>query len=287
MMRHLTGFAPIAAEFDGFIVDLWGVVHDGVTPYPGSIDTLTRLRDAGKRVVLLSNAPRRAHVAQAALRQMGIADDLYTGILTSGEASHLLLRDRPDLFAQRLGSRMFHLGPARDRNVYETLLGADLVQVASPAEASFVLNTGPDDTADPSTIDAWAPLLAECRAADLPMLCANPDLEVIRGGARVICAGALTQHYEALGGTARWIGKPDPAIYAPVLSMLGTPKHRVLAVGDALRTDIAGAAAAGVASCWVLGGIHGAELGGDPARIAAAAASAGLSPRAVVPEFSW
>jgi HAD superfamily hydrolase (TIGR01459 family) len=119
------------------------------------------------------------------------------------------------------------------------------------------------------------------------MICANPDLEVIRGGVRVICAGALTQRYEEIGGIAYWLGKPDPAIYAPVLEMLDVPQGRVLAVGDALRTDIAGAAAAGIDSCWVLGGIHGAELGFDPARIEAAAAAAGLAPIACVPSFAW
>jgi HAD superfamily hydrolase (TIGR01459 family) len=286
-MEFLTGFAPLADGYAGFIVDLWGVVHDGAKPYPGAVDTLTRLRAAGKRVVLLSNAPRRAAAAQAALRAMGIPDDLYTGIMTSGEASHLILRDRPDDFARGLGGRMYHLGPMRDRNVFSCLLGGGLVQVDTPAEASFVLNTGPDDSANPSEISHWEPVLAACRAAGLPMLCANPDLEVLRGELRVICAGALAQRYEALGGTARWVGKPDPAIYAPVLAMLDVARESVLAVGDALRTDIAGAAAVGIDSCWVLGGIHGAELAGDEARIAAAAAAAGLAPRAVVPSFSW
>ncbi len=286
-MRFLDGFAPLGEAYAGFIVDLWGVVHDGMRPYPGSADTLRRLRDAGKRVVLLSNAPRRAAVAQAALRAMGLADDLYTGIMTSGEASHILLRDRPDDFARGLGNRMYHLGPIRDANVYAPLLGNGLVQVDTPEEASFVLNTGPDDSADPSSIDHWLPVLHACRAAGLPMICANPDLEVLRGSTRVICAGALTLHYESLGGAARWIGKPDAAIYGPVLQMLGVERARVLAVGDALRTDMAGAKAAGVDGCWVLGGIHAEELGGDAARIAAAADSAGLSPVAVIPSFAW
>jgi HAD superfamily hydrolase (TIGR01459 family) len=283
-MRHLDGFAPLAAEYDGFILDLWGVIHDGVRPYPGAVECLTRIRDAGKRAVLLSNAPRRAHVAQEGMRVMGIADDLYHGILTSGEATHLLLRDRPDIWARELGERMFHLGPPRDRNVFETLA---LNVVEHPRQASFVLNTGPSDTGNPTDIADWEETLAACRAAGLPMLCANPDLEVLRGGTRVICAGALTKRYEALGGQARWIGKPDPAIYAPVLGMLGLPKQRVLAVGDALRTDIAGAAGAGIAACWVLGGIHFAELGGDPARIDAAARHAGLAPVACLPRFVW
>jgi ribonucleotide monophosphatase NagD (HAD superfamily) len=104
---------------------------------------------------------------------------------------------------------------------------------------------------------------------------------------RVICAGALTERYEAIGGEARWLGKPDPAIYTPVLAMLGTAPGETLAVGDALRTDIAGAKSRDIPSCWVLGGIHEAELGGDRARIEAATRQAGLAPVAAMPRFVW
>lgn len=283
-MRHLTGFSALAEAYDGFILDLWGVIHDGVRPYPGAIDCLVEIRALGKPAVLLSNAPRRAAVAVAALRDMGVDDALYAGIMTSGEATHLALAQRRDPWFAELGTKVFHLGPPRDRNVIE---GLSLVRVDEPADADFVVNTGPDDLAGPQEVADYAPVLAACRAAGLPMICANPDLEVIRGGVRVICAGALALQYEALGGVTCWLGKPDPAIYEPVLDMLQRPRGRVLAVGDALRTDIAGAAAAGIDSAWVLGGIHGADLGGDPARIEAAALAAALSPVACLPSFVW
>ncbi len=283
-MEHLRGFESLARRHNGFILDLWGVIHDGVTPYPGAADCLAHIRALGKPAVLLSNAPRRAHAAQAALRAMGITDDLYTGILTSGEATHIALRDRTDRWFALLGRRMYHLGPDRDRNVFDTL---DLDIVDHPAQADFVLNTGPDDLAGPTEVADWDSLLRAFRAHNLPMVCANPDLEVIRGGTRVICAGALAQHYETLGGDVRCIGTPDPAIYTPVLAMLGTTPGETLAVGDSLRTDIAGAKSRDIPSCWVLGGIHEAELGGDPQRIEAAAAAAGLAPAAVLPRFVW
>ena len=272
MMRDL------ADLYDGFILDLWGVIHDGVRPYPGAVNCLARLKDAGKRSVLLSNAPRRAAVAQAAMRAMGIDDDLYSRILTSGEMTHTMLQDRTDPWFARLGNRVYHLGPERDRNVIE---GLGLDRMAAPEGAEFVLNTGPDDlgsVTDPAAYDA---VLASCLAAGLPMVCANPDLEVVRGGLRVVCAGTLAQRYEAAGGEVRWVGKPDPAIYAPVLAMLGVA--RVLAVGDALRTDIAGAASVGLDSCWVLGGIHKDDL--TPPRDAAAAV--GLTPVAIMDAFVW
>lgn len=280
-MRQLRGFGEIAGEYDGFIVDLWGVVHDGVRPYEGAPACLARLAAAGKRCVMLSNAPRRADAVQRQLRRMGVPDEHYVGIMTSGEATHAALRDRPEDWYRALGDRVLHIGPERDRGL---LAGLGLAVADTPAEASFVLNTGPDDLGDPSSVAAYEPVLRACAAAGLPMLCANPDLEVIRGGARIICAGALALRYAELGGSVRSLGKPDPAIYVPTLAMLGVP-GRVLAVGDALRTDIAGAAAAGLDACWVLGGLHGAHGGGDGG--AEEAARAGLRPIAALPLFTW
>ena len=278
------GMAALAGQYDGFILDLWGVIHDGGNPYEGAADCLARLRDAGKRCVLLSNAPRRSFAAEQMLRRMGLSAALYSGILTSGEAVHLELGRRTDPWFAALGRRVWHLGPERDRNVIE---GLDLEPVATPAEAEFVLNTGPDDHRSPTDVAAFDEMLTDCARHALPMICANPDLEVIRGGARVICAGALAERYQQMGGAVRSLGKPDPAIYRPVMEMLGTAKARTLAVGDSLRTDIAGASAAGIASCWVLGGIHGEALAGDHGAAMAEAAAAGLSPVAIVPRFVW
>jgi HAD superfamily hydrolase (TIGR01459 family) len=281
-MQSLTGFARLAAGYGGFIVDLWGVIHDGVTPYAGAIDCLEHLRDLGKPVVLLSNAPRRAAAAQAGLRAMGIPDALYTDILTSGELTRTLLLDRTDRWFAALGRRMFHIGPARDRNLYE---GLDVEPVDTPAAADFVLNTGPDYRS-PTDLALYEETLQGCAAARLPMICANPDLEVIRGGESVICAGALARRYEAIGGEVRWIGKPDPAIYQPALAAIAQPREQVLVVGDSLRTDIAGAASAGVDACWILGGIH-RRLADDPAAATALASAEGLAPVACLPAFVW
>jgi HAD superfamily hydrolase (TIGR01459 family) len=282
-VRFLDGFAAIADAYDGYILDLWGVIHDGVQPIPGAPEALERLSQAGKRAVLLSNAPRRAWVIQRQLREMGIPDAHYSGIVTSGEAVHLVLRDRPDAWYQRLGERVFHLGPARDRTLVE---GLKLTDVEEPSQASFVLNTGPDHLADPMEAARWDPVLERCAAAGLPMICANPDLEVIRGGVRVLCAGTLALRYLEMGGDVRMLGKPDPHIYDPVLQILDVPKNRVLAVGDALRTDIAGAAAIGVDSCWVLGGLHGEHLG-DERQITEEAARAELAPVAAIRHLVW
>ena len=283
-MRHLDGFREVAAGYDGFILDLWGVIHDGVQPIPGAPACLAALRAEGKRVVLLSNAPRRAGPIMRQLADMGIPDTLYDGVMTSGEATYLMLRDRPDPWYAALGRRVFHLGPERDRGV---VAGLDLVVLDGPDGADFMLNTGPDDHAPQTDPAHFDPVLARSAALGLPMICANPDLEVIRAGVRVVCAGSLAVRYAEMGGDVRSLGKPDPAIYPPVLDMLAVPGARVLAVGDALRTDIAGAAAVGLDACWVLGGLHGAHLGGDDARTRAEAAASGLAPVACIQHFVW
>ena len=283
-MKHLVGLAAFAESYDGFILDLWGVIHDGVRPYPGATECLAALRQAGKRIALLTNAPRRVEPIRRQLRAMGIDDHLYDGVMTSGEATHVLLRDRPDAGAEALGRRVLHLGPERDRNV---LHGLDLEVVSTPDRATFVLNTGPDDHAAPTDPAVFDDVLQPAAARGLPMICANPDLEVIRGGVRVLCAGTFAQRYEEMGGPVRQLGKPYPEIYRPVLAILDLPVSRILAVGDALRTDIAGAAAMSLDACWVLGGLHGEHLGNDQARIEAEAAQAGLHPIATLPHFVW
>jgi HAD superfamily hydrolase (TIGR01459 family) len=154
-LRHLTGFASLAEEFDGFIIDLWGVVHDGVNALPGAIECLARLRDTGKPTVMLSNAPRRSSALRVSMQTMGIADTLYGDIMSSGEAVHIALRDRPDAWWSSLGNRVFHLGPERDRNV---IAGLDLVLQDSPHSADFVLNTGPDDHRNPTKLAEFEPI---------------------------------------------------------------------------------------------------------------------------------
>ncbi len=276
--------AALAPRYDGLIVDLWGVIHDGVSAYPGAVDCLARLRGAGRRIVLLSNAPRRLGGVRDTLRRLGVPDDAYDGLLTSGEATRTALIERSDPWFAALGGRVWHLGPAKDRGLFE---GLPQRRVATPAKADFVLNTGPDDQAGETDVAPYLPVLRDCAARRLPMVCANPDLAVVRDGQRLICAGLLARYYAEYGGEVRSIGKPHPGIYQPVRRMLDCANDRVLAVGDSLATDIAGARAAGLDSCWVLGGIHAELLGGDTALAEAEARSAGLAPVATVPGFIW
>ncbi len=284
----LQGLGEIAGGYDGFILDLWGVLHDGTAPFPGVVDALGRLKAAGKRLAVLSNAPRRAALVEARMNEIGLTRGLYDHVHSSGEETwqHLLRRDDP--FYAALGQRCYHLGPARDDNMLE---GIGLQRVADINDAEFILNTGPSDWDE--TVAQHEPLLRAARARDLPMVCANPDLVVVHQGRRAICAGAVAQRYEALGGRVRWHGKPFRPAYETCFAALGiSDRRRIIAVGDSLRTDIAGANAAGIDSVLVTGGIHAEEFGLagsqlDLDRLIEAVAASGHKPDAVIAHFRW
>lgn len=287
ILRVFDGIRELAPRYDGFILDLWGVVHDGVRPYPGVLECMRHLLDAGKRIVLLSNAPRRADDVVRRIEAIGVPAGLYHAVMSSGEEAWQCLHDRTEPFYAALGRRCLQIGSERDLEMRE---GLDLDFVDAVDDADFMLNTGPAGWDD--TIDDYAPMLAAAQARGLPMVCANPDLVVMHGGRMALCAGALAEHYEEIGGRVRWHGKPHPSVYASCLDLLGIgDRSRILAIGDSLRTDIAGAAGAGVPSLLIAGGIHAAEFRRDGAidreRIEAALAEAGAKPMGVAGAFVW
>ena len=285
------GVAALAADYDAFLVDLWGVVHDGIAPYAGVTDCLARLRAAGKRVVLLSNAQRRSAHAAAALARMGIERARYDAIVTSGDATRAELAARADPWCAALGRNYFYIGKAMDADL---LAGLDYVRADDIAAADFLLVTGLETDIDPprTRVADYDALLAAAAARGQPMACANPDLAVIRGGAREPCAGALAARYAALGGDVRYEGKPHAGVYDFCFATLGgIARDRVLAVGDGLATDIAGARAAGLDSLLITGGLL-AEAWGvareappDPAHLEAACAT--TAPDFAAAAFVW
>ncbi len=284
MIRSL---AALSARYDGYIVDIWGVVHQGGPAFPEAVRCLQRLREAGKRVVFLSNAPRRAVIVAAILEAKGIAAALHDGVISSGEAARLALaaRDEPALAA--LGPRYLLLGPAASDDLLD---GLDYRRTDDLATADFLLGIGLD--AHRPTVAAHEPGLRAAADRGLIMLCVNPDIEVVRLGTREPCAGALAVRYEALGGKVHYFGKPHPAVYALSLERLGVAdRRRVLAVGDGPATDIEGAHGAGLDSLLITGGLLAAELGiarvtvPDPAALNAACAA--FVPDAALPTLAW
>ena len=244
------GLAALAADYDGYILDVWGVMHQGGPAYPEAIACVRRLREAGKRVVFLSNAPRLAHQVEATLNGKGVDAALYDAVVASGDAARQALADRSHPAADGLGTRYHLLGPPWSDDVID---GLGYALPPTSLRRNFLLGIGLDDGCN--TVEAHEPILQAAAERDLPMICVNPDLIVIRLGVQEPCAGALAARYEELGGRVRYFGKPYPEVYDLALTALDLPASRVLAVGDGLATDIAGAATAGLDSLLITGGL--------------------------------
>ena len=253
----IDGLSEIADRYDGYLVDLWGCVHNGVEAFPAAVDALLRLSSAGKTVCLLSNGPRRSADLIARLDQMKVPRDAYRFVMSSGEAVWHAFAERSDAFHAGLGRNCYHLGPERDVSVFT---GNGLTQVASLSDADFVLNTGPREYSD--SLADFEDLLAQAHECALPMVCANPDLVVHVGDQLVICAGLIAQRYEELGGKVAFHGKPHASVYERCFAAMGgIPRDRVIAIGDGLRTDVQGAANQGIASLFLSAGIHLDDFG--------------------------
>jgi HAD superfamily hydrolase (TIGR01459 family) len=289
ILPFIDGLASLAGDYDGFIVDLWGTVHNGVAPLPGAIDCLENLKATGKPVLILSNAPRRADNVAERMQAMGISEACYDAVLSSGEAAHIALRDRPDRFHAGLGRACFLLGPPDDDSV---IAGLDYERVDSIKAAHFILAIGAYRSGDRAR--DYDGMLAGATERRLAMVCANPDMEVLRGGAREICAGAIAERFETFGGEVYYHGKPHPPIYEASLALMGLARDaRILAIGDALPTDVKGANAAGFDALLITGGIHAATLGIEAGEVPDAAAlerlmaTHGTRPRAAAAAFRW
>jgi HAD superfamily hydrolase (TIGR01459 family) len=286
-MEILDGIEPVAERYDGYVLDLWGVVHDGRRPYPEVPEALRQLKARGKRIVFLTNAPRRSWFIAGMLDRMGLDRALYDGIISSGEIAWRMLKARSHPFFARLGPRAVHIGPERDLSVIEDGV-AELVD--DPAAADFLLNTGPDPERGSQDAEAYRPALEAAARHRLPMVCVNPDRHVMVGAERLICAGALADIYTALGGESFEVGKPDPAVYDPVMEIIGPiPRARVLAIGDTPHTDLAGAQAAGLDALWALTGLAAFAHGDnpDPEVLRQVALAEGVDPLAAIRGLRW
>ena len=283
------GIAALARDFDGFIVDQWGVLHDGTRAYAGAIECLGQLRAAGKHVAILSNTGRREAANVVLMADMGIGADLYDRIVCAGEHAREAIQRRTHAFHARLGYKYFAFTRGDDVSI---LAGLGLQRVGTVEEADFLMVIGIESPR--MTLADYEPLLAAGAARKLPMVCANPDVTRPSPDGLVDAPGALARRYEALGGEVFYHGKPYPAIYAACLEALaGCARDRVVAVGDSLEHDILGASRVGLRSAFVAGGIHAADLEVARGELPAPAAwerlmqGAVARPDYLVPAFTW
>lgn len=263
MTRTIAGLAEIADRYDAVICDVWGVIHNGREAFRPACDALVNFADQRGPVVLLSNAPRPAAAVVPQLLALGVPGEAWQAFVTSGDATRALL-------SQRAPGPAWVVGPARDEALFEGIA----LDRSGPQEAAFIACTGLFDD-ETETPDDYRDALEVAARRGLEMICANPDRVVQRGDQLVYCAGALADVYESLGGKVIMAGKPYAPVYDMALAeasrILGRPvdRSRVLCIGDGMATDIKGANGQDLDCLFVLGGIHGAELGGDAAALLA------------------
>ncbi|WP_206453632.1 TIGR01459 family HAD-type hydrolase [Aurantimonas marina] len=262
MDEHVTGLEQIADTFDAVVLDQWGVLHDGDALYPGVLEALERLADAGKTIALLSNSGKRAAPNRDRLAGFGIPVEGMTCIVTSGE---VLWDDLANGVVKGF-DRLFPVA-ATPEDAEAWIDGLDGIALAdSLSTADAILMMGLPDNAE---LSSYQGLVDEALARRVPVLCANPDRASPRpGGKLVVAPGALAARYEAAGGRVIWYGKPHARVFEATAEALGNPQHdRILMVGDSLQHDVAGASAAGWRTLFVRDGLHAQSLadkrGGD------------------------
>ena len=282
MADFIEHFEPLAHDHDVVFCDVWGVVHNGIEAFPAACDALMRFRAGGGTAILITNAPRPGDSVSRILDRLKVPREAYDAIASSGDVTRGIVETR-------LAQTVFHLGPKRDLPIFA---GLD-VKFAPPQTADYVVCSGLfDDTTE--TPDNYGDLLAALRARSLFMVCANPDIVVERGDRLIYCAGAVAELYRELGGEVIFYGKPHRPIYERAVALAAercghtVQLNRVLAIGDSVRTDLAGAQGFGIDCLFVTRGIHADEFEGldqlDPASVRELF---GHPPRALMRELRW
>lgn len=263
--RLISGLGDVAKQYDAALVDIWGVLHNGVRPNLGAPEACKTFRDNCGPVILVSNSPRPRDGVIKQLRGLGVPDDAYDGVITSGDATRAEL-------AKRAPGPVYAISPDKDMHIYD---GLDLT-FTDVEEAAFVSVTGLFDDGRETPLD-YAEMLTKMRARRLDMVCANPDIVVDIGGTITYCAGAIAQAYEAIGGQVVMSGKPHRPIYDLAIEALGEimgdapSMERIVAIGDGPLTDLRGANALGIDAVFVVSGMHREALDGTPLTAKAAA----------------
>ena len=251
MTTFIDGLRALQKSYDVLLCDIWGVIHNGEQAFPEACATLSQWRASRGPVILISNSPRPSPGVIEQMDDLGVPREAWSGIVTSGDVTRVLLTERAP-------GPVFALGPDRDAPLYD---GLDL-RFTSLEEAAFISCTGlvEDETETPEDYRA---MLTAPAARGVEMICANPDIVVQRGERMIWCGGALARLYVSLGGRAIMAGKPHAPIYERCIAVANqltgrtVGRSRVLVVGDVIETDIAGANRQGLDVLFIGGGIHG------------------------------
>ena len=238
-IKKLDHLSEIYDKYDAFLIDLWGVMHNGIRLNKSAINVVKKLEEEGKKIIFLSNAPRPAKQVIQFLKKMNMEEKFLKNVLTSGEAALNSLREK------KFGDKFYHLGPTRDNALFSDIKK----DKTSIEECDFILCTGLFDQEE-GNLNYYDKLLKDHTQKKL--ICTNPDLTVHKGGIEEYCAGKIAEIFEELGGQVIYFGKPHEEIYLSCLDL----NQKTLVIGDNLKTDIKGANNMKLDSIFITNGIH-------------------------------
>lgn len=251
-MTLCQGLYELMDSYDGFIMDQWGVLHNGVAPYEGVIDTLNHLKQRKKQVVILSNSAKRSDDNVERLKKLGIKPTLYKAVVSAGEVTWQGLKEQKDTPFKGLGQKCYLVTRDNDRSLLD---GLDIEVVTDVEQAQFILITSFDSPS--KKIEELDPVFKKAVAKRLPAICANPDLVTVYGHERAVGPGAVAKRYHELGGMAHLIGKPHKTIFRFALGLFeDVIPSRILVIGDSIQHDIAGAIGVDLDTAFITQGIH-------------------------------
>ncbi len=252
--KFCAGISDISDSYSGFIIDEWGVLHNGEKLFDGVIECLTELKDRQKQVIILSNSGKRADQNSERLRSLGLADDLYNDIITSGEITWQGLNNQSEGYFKNIGKKCILINKKDDLSIVKDL---SVEVVDDPKVASFLLIAGTD--APNKTIEDYEPLLKQCARYNLKAICANPDSLGILGAINIFGPGTLAMRYKDFGGIVEYIGKPHSMIFQHCVKMLqerDVYPGQTVVIGDAMAHDILGGVLVNIDTCLIKRGIH-------------------------------
>ena len=242
-MKELNHLSEIYKNYDTFIIDLWGVIHNGMVLNPKAIEAIEHLKNSSKKIVFLSNAPRPSSKVVNFLLKMNMDRKHLSNVMTSGEAAmHAINKNQ-------FGKTFYHLGPTRDNSVFEKVKE----NKTGLEKCDFILCTGLFDEYE-NDLEYYKIFLR--KHVSKKLVCTNPDLIVHRGNKEELCAGSIAKVFEELGGEVVYFGKPHKEVY----KMCFNSNEKALAIGDNLRTDIKGANNLNIDCIFISDGVHRDEF---------------------------
>ena len=247
MIKEVQSLLDLIGDYDLFLFDQWGVIHDGKNIFPKAEEVFLHLQNLKKQVVIISNSGKKSSDNISRIKKLGAKNTLNVPLITSGDVCRDLLVNKKNYF-KNLGDRYFVVATE-----YPLLSETQYQQVYSLEKSDFLLLC---TTTNFDGYDLIDNIFHQAINLKLPLVCSNPDVLGISGEDVHPSTGDLAIKYKKMGGKTHIVGKPGKEIFEFALNKTGIDKIKTLMIGDSLFNDIYGANQFNVDSLLITSGIH-------------------------------